>query len=942
MKTLAVAVFFFVLTSSSDILAVPRGVPKIKQTGKSDCTPTAAASALQYWKDHGYGDKIGGKDIKTIGDLQDKLTKDANTSGTGTSGAGLNKALAEILENTNLRPKFAGGKDLRDFTFLQGEWDNGEMILIAISYIDDDGKRQGHLVTLNDLTAGDNANERNMEYMDPADGEYHQAKVKKTDTKGCELQTTYGSDTTACITGIVGVSPDTKVSSAADKNADGSTTITYTFFSPTTPKPEQRIKDFHIFLDDDDANNYDLTGLPAQWQSAKVEIVGGRLVITAWDDCHTNGLPDGTPIKLKYKGPKKVEDKNNKMLLTNDGKPDLSSHVNGQGAILWTHCFAVIAMGGGGKPEAPGQASLSPTHDGVAVSWDPPVTGAQPAGYAVFDEMQRMIVADTPATSWVRDSIESNRLYCYSLATRDTGGGYSWPGERVSFYVDSSDAQFTSAGTDVTVHFIPSLSTVHDSNTLNVHFFNVADTGQTVVSYFYAPSVSPPIGPPGTMQVIQPYYNISTSAQAAGPVGLSVPYDSLEYLGAMSQPHLFHLVSGFWMDVTQGVDLQNRVVQGLSNNGLGEFALAFQASPIGDVGAVSFGESLQELIPDRYVRPSVIVKNFGPALKSFTVVLDISDQYADSEEVRGLYPGMEREVEFASFVFDSSASYPLRAFTVLQGDNNPSNDTLENTTVGVYDVNPRWNMVSVPLSLLDYSKQTVYPTAKSPAFAYDGAYTVRDTLAPGIGYWVRFDSAASLPMAGAPVTEDTFDVVQGWNLIGSISSPLAATDIGSDPGGIRTSNFFGYSGSYAVVDSIRPGQAYWVKVTQDGKLILSASHALSARTRIRISPDAEMPPAPPAEPARRSLTAEVFALEQNFPNPFNPRTHFQFSIADVQYVTLKVYNLLGQEVAALVNETKQPGEYSVEWDASGAPSGVYYCRLQAGSFVSVKKLVLIR
>jgi hypothetical protein len=85
-----------------------------------------------------------------------------------------------------------------------------------------------------------------------------------------------------------------------------------------------------------------------------------------------------------------------------------------------------------------------------------------------------------------------------------------------------------------------------------------------------------------------------------------------------------------------------------------------------------------------------------------------------------------------------------------------------------------------------------------------------------------------------------------------------------------------------------------------------------------------------------------FALNQNYPNPFNPATNCQFSIANRQLTILKVYDVLGQEVATLVNEVKQPGTYTVQWDASGVASGVYFYRLQAGGFVQTKKLLLLR
>jgi hypothetical protein len=93
------------------------------------------------------------------------------------------------------------------------------------------------------------------------------------------------------------------------------------------------------------------------------------------------------------------------------------------------------------------------------------------------------------------------------------------------------------------------------------------------------------------------------------------------------------------------------------------------------------------------------------------------------------------------------------------------------------------------------------------------------------------------------------------------------------------------------------------------------------------------------------LAGEVsgrFVLSQNYPNPFNPATHFGFVIGDRGQVSLRVYDVLGREVARLVNEVKQPGSYEVTWDATGLASGMYMYRLQAGGFVETKKLMLLR
>ncbi|MFA6456836.1 MAG: T9SS type A sorting domain-containing protein [Bacteroidota bacterium] len=86
----------------------------------------------------------------------------------------------------------------------------------------------------------------------------------------------------------------------------------------------------------------------------------------------------------------------------------------------------------------------------------------------------------------------------------------------------------------------------------------------------------------------------------------------------------------------------------------------------------------------------------------------------------------------------------------------------------------------------------------------------------------------------------------------------------------------------------------------------------------------------------------VFALDQNYPNPFNPSTTIKYSIPAESRVTLTIFNLLGQEVATVVNENLKAGKYSATFDASRLATGVYIYRLEAGSFTSVKKMMLLK
>jgi len=94
-----------------------------------------------------------------------------------------------------------------------------------------------------------------------------------------------------------------------------------------------------------------------------------------------------------------------------------------------------------------------------------------------------------------------------------------------------------------------------------------------------------------------------------------------------------------------------------------------------------------------------------------------------------------------------------------------------------------------------------------------------------------------------------------------------------------------------------------------------------------------------------NISSEIpdkFSLSQNFPNPFNPRTIINYQLSMFSFVSIKVYDVLGNEVVELVNEKQNAGSYSVEFDGSGFASGIYFYRLETGSFVDTKKMTLIK
>ncbi|MCW8824488.1 MAG: T9SS type A sorting domain-containing protein, partial [Ignavibacteriaceae bacterium] len=99
-----------------------------------------------------------------------------------------------------------------------------------------------------------------------------------------------------------------------------------------------------------------------------------------------------------------------------------------------------------------------------------------------------------------------------------------------------------------------------------------------------------------------------------------------------------------------------------------------------------------------------------------------------------------------------------------------------------------------------------------------------------------------------------------------------------------------------------------------------------------------------------SKLPETYLLSPNYPNPFNPSTKIKYSVPKVSFVTLKVYDVLGKEVATLVNEERQQGTYEIEFNGTGLPSGIYFYQLKGADpesssgqgFVETKKMLLLK
>ena len=152
-----------------------------------------------------------------------------------------------------------------------------------------------------------------------------------------------------------------------------------------------------------------------------------------------------------------------------------------------------------------------------------------------------------------------------------------------------------------------------------------------------------------------------------------------------------------------------------------------------------------------------------------------------------------------------------------------------------------------------------------------------------------------------------------------------------------------------------------MKVTEDGRLMVQPpSSGTMAKAvgygRINLVDSGEQPPPPPLQ-QDESATGQAspnlpdrFQLAQNYPNPFNPTTTIKYELPAATWVSLKVYNLFGQEVATLVEGMQNAGYKTARWNASDVSSGVYFYRLRAGApssssgqvFLETKKLLLMK
>ena len=240
--------------------------------------------------------------------------------------------------------------------------------------------------------------------------------------------------------------------------------------------------------------------------------------------------------------------------------------------------------------------------------------------------------------------------------------------------------------------------------------------------------------------------------------------------------------------------------------------------------------------------------------------------------------------------------------------------------------------------------QTAYTNAAgrvTPDFSelYTGNLTGQ-TLLPGLYKWTTgvLVSAGGVTISGSASDVWIFQIAQNLTLGNGAMVTLI--------GGAQASNIFWQVAGQVTLGTTAAMQGIILCKTQIAMNTGATLNNGRALAQTAITLDANAITTPTVTSVENDLTPQAFTLFQNYPNPFNPSTKIQYTIANSGLVSLKVFDVLGNEVAVLVNSNQEAGNYIVPFNMNKAKwnlsSGVYFYRLEAGAFVSTKKLILLK
>ncbi len=332
--------------------------------------------------------------------------------------------------------------------------------------------------------------------------------------------------------------------------------------------------------------------------------------------------------------------------------------------------------------------------------------------------------------------------------------------------------------------------------------------------------------------------------------------------------------------------------------------------------------------------------------QNFTTLAVNQKQKTASYQVNGLPAGMYYWRVNGLNASGASAWSPSRSFTLVSQNIPPkptfsgiaNGDTVDasgSRTIS-WGSEPGWNMrlvivtgtdtvLNTPVSGTSYTVSGVLSSCA--AYTLYGRYEKGGLMSPQTTINFRTYCLQPVPILLSPPNGaknvNAANVPLVWNQSGG-TVMVSKTSSFTNPSDIVYSNVIASGNSVTI--QLPAFHDYWWRVgNTSGWSATWTFYAISVITGI----DEESVPT-------------EFKLLQNYPNPFNPTTRIRFSVPQTSFVTLKVYDVLGREVATLVNQEKNLGNYEVSFDASRLPSGMYIYKIDAGSFHQVKKMILMK
>ncbi|MHC1738935.1 MAG: T9SS type A sorting domain-containing protein [Ignavibacteriaceae bacterium] len=279
-----------------------------------------------------------------------------------------------------------------------------------------------------------------------------------------------------------------------------------------------------------------------------------------------------------------------------------------------------------------------------------------------------------------------------------------------------------------------------------------------------------------------------------------------------------------------------------------------------------------------------------------------------------------------------------------------------------------WNLIGIYNQNIIVSGITTTPSGilTSPFYQYSNGYQPATTLEVGRGFWIRCstDGVINLntKLSEKTISEDYFatnyselsritvtdkNKNQAFLYIDNEKANLSLYDLPPmPPEGIFDVRF----SSDRVAENLKAGMKeirinsaiYPIEIKTEAEVKVKVERGLESEERILRNGESIQVSEGSRIFVESVETPAEFSLSQNYPNPFNPTTAVSYQIPVSGKVTLKIFDVLGKEVATLVNKEAEAGSYHAEFNASGISSGVYFYELQAGGFRSVKKMILVR